>query len=75
MMGTRNAAVFPDPVGAQAKISLFLSIKGIACIWIGVGTSYPLVRIFVISSSFMLNCWAISSNLKIPKKYSLIQKF
>ena len=64
MIGTKNAAVFPDPVGAQAKISLFFNIKGIACIWIGVGTSYPRVWIFLISSSLILNCCASSSNLE-----------
>ena len=36
--GMRNAAVLPDPVGADASRSRPPSMTGMACIWMGVGS-------------------------------------
>jgi hypothetical protein len=43
-MGTRNAAVFPEPVRAMAATSTPARMSGMVLRWIGVGTRYPLWR-------------------------------
>ena len=40
MMGSRKAAVFPDPVCEQAITSSPSKINGMAYFWMGVGLSY-----------------------------------
>lgn len=37
-MGTRKAAVLPEPVGATPSTSRPCSMHGITCIWMGVGS-------------------------------------
>lgn len=43
-MGTKNAAVFPEPVRAMAATSTPARMSGMVLRWIGVGTRYPLWR-------------------------------
>ena len=49
--GRRKAAVFPDPVWAQAIISFAARMLGIAHFWTGVGCLYPSVFRFCNSCS------------------------
>ncbi len=49
--GIRKAAVFPDPVCAQAIRSRPPRIMGMECFWIGVGRSYPHRQMFSYRSS------------------------
>mmetsp|Transcript_4028 Transcript_4028/g.12915 ORF Transcript_4028/g.12915 Transcript_4028/m.12915 type:complete len:246 (+) Transcript_4028:310-1047(+) len=53
-MGMTNAAVLPEPVSAMPMMSRLRCPIGMACIWIGVGFSYPASRIARIRRSSML---------------------
>ena len=44
-IGSRYAAVLPEPVGAMPNKSRFWMIMGIDCIWIGVGSLYSIKKI------------------------------
>ena len=59
--GIKKANVLPEPVGAQAIMSLLKSEEGIASHWIGVGSVNPWVIKF---------CNKIFDNLNLPTKSS-----
>ena len=48
--GRRKAAVFPEPVWAQAMRSLLARMVGRPYFWMGVGTVYPALVTLSISS-------------------------
>ena len=67
MIGIRKAKVFPEPVGAQHIICRLANIRGMACIWMGVGLSKPDFPMF----SLMIGSTSMSSNETIGSLISL----
>jgi hypothetical protein len=51
IIGIKKAAVFPEPVWAQAIRSRLAKITGMACFWMGVGTVYLDFTIFCLTKS------------------------
>ena len=68
MMGSKKAAVFPDPVCAQAIKSLPAMMMGIAFFCTGVGTLYPDLVTFSINNGLRPAAanWVISLGLFSP---------
>ena len=88
--GSRNAADFPEPVGARPIMSRIAMPIGIACIWIGRGSLNPLSAMFSLtaldkpftSSQFRIGSGHLPplirislSSLKIRQSLSLISSF
>ena len=64
-MGTRKAAVFPEPVWAQDMRSLLARMMGIECFWTGVGFVYLASSMFPFITAVRFSCKEILEQIEI----------